>query len=77
MKKFVYKLNQDGKDLFYYVDDVDGDIFVDDIKLARVFTEKQIKDHDLDSTFEIGQEYFCPQLDQFITLESKPELIEI
>lgn len=74
---FVYKYNHNGKDLFYYVDDVEGDIFVDDINSARVFTEKQIKDYDLDSTFEIGQEYFCPQLDEFITLESKPQLTRL
>ena len=35
-KKYVYKYNHNGKDLFYYVDDFEGDMFVSDINDARV-----------------------------------------
>ena len=31
-KKYVYKYNHNGKDLYYYVDDIEGDMFFSDIK---------------------------------------------
>ena len=54
LEKYVYKYNHDGKDLYYYVDDVEGDMFVSDINDARIFTEKQIKYFQLDDAFDLG-----------------------
>ena len=76
-KKYVYKYNHNGKDLFYYVDDVEGDIFVSDINDARVFTGKQIKSFQLDSAFDIGNEIYCDEEGGYITLTEKPTRIEV
>ena len=76
-KKYVYKYNHNGKDLFYYVDDVEGDMFVSDINDARVFTGKQIKSFELDSAFDIGNEIYCDEEGDYITLTEKPTRIEV
>ncbi len=76
-KKYVYKYNHNGKDLFYYVDDVEGDMFVSDINDARVFTGKQIKSFQLDSAFDIGNEIYCDGEGGYITLTEKPTRIEV
>lgn len=76
-KKYVYKYNHNGKDLFYYVDDVEGDMFVSDINDARVFTGKQIKSFQLDSAFDIGNEIYCDEEGGYITLTEKPTRIEV
>ena len=76
-KKYVYKYNHNGKDLFYYVDDVEGDMFVSDINDARVFTGKQIKSFQLDSAFDIGNEIYCDEEGDYITLTEKPTRIEV
>ena len=76
-KKYVYKYNHNGKDLFYYVDDFEGDMFVSDINDARVFTGKQIKSFQLDSAFDIGNEIYCDEEGGYITLTEKPTRIEV
>ena len=76
-KKYVYKYNHNGKDLFYYVDDVEGDMFLSDINDARVFTGKQIKSFQLDSAFDIGNEIYCDEEGGYITLTEKPTRIEV
>lgn len=74
-KKYVYKYNHNGKDLFYYVDDVEGDMFVSDINDARIFTGKQINSLQLDSAFDIGSEIYCEE--GVITLTEKPLRVEV
>ena len=76
-KKYVYKYNHNGKDLYYYVDDVEGDMFVSDINDARIFTGKQIKSFQLDNSFDLGSEIFCEGGDGYITLVKKPVRIEV
>lgn len=77
VKKYVYKYNHNGKDLYYYVDDVEGDMFVSDINDARIFTGKQIKSFQLDNTFDLGSEIYCEEEGGYITLVEKPVRIEI
>lgn len=76
-KKYVYKYNHNGKLLFYYVDDVVGDMFVSDINDARVFTGKQIKYLQLDLAFDITTEIYSEEEGGYITLSEKPSIIEI
>jgi len=76
-KKYIYKYNHNGKDLFYYVDEVDGDLLVSDPNDAKIFTGKQIKSFDIDSSFSIGDEIFCDETGDYITLQSKPIRVEI
>jgi hypothetical protein len=76
-KKYVYKYNHNGKDLYYYVDDVEGDMFVSDINDARIFTGKQIKSFQLDNAFDLGSEIYCEEEDGYITLVEKPVRIEV
>ena len=84
-KKYVYKYNHNGKDLFYYVDTtglpyfllLKNDKLVSDINDARVFTGKQIKSFQLDSAFEIGNEISCDEEGGYITLTEKPTRIEV
>jgi hypothetical protein len=76
-KKYVYKYNHNGKDLYYYVDDVEGDMFVSDINDARIFTGKQIKSFQLDNAFDLGSEIYCEEEGGYITLVEKPVRIEV
>lgn len=62
---------------YWYVDDVDGDNFVLDIKHARIFTSKQIDDFSLDESFTIGEEIYCEEKDEFIILNSLPVKVKV
>lgn len=77
--RYFGSLNTDtlSKDLFYYVDDVEGDMFVSDINDARIFTGKQVKSFQLDSAFDIGNEIYCDEEGGYITLTEKPIRIEV
>ena len=44
IKKYVYKYDN----YYYYVDDVDGDVLVSDIEDARIFSEKQVTQFNID-----------------------------
>jgi hypothetical protein len=77
MKKFVYKYTENNKEYWYYVDDIEGDLFVLDINDARMFSEKEIKLFDLDNVFSIGDEIFCLETNTNIVLKSLPIKIEL
>jgi hypothetical protein len=76
-KKYAYKYNHNGKDLYYYVDDVEGDMFFSDINDAIIFTGKQIKSFQLDNAFDLGSEIYCEEEGEYITLVEKPVRIEV
>lgn len=76
-KKYVYKYNHHGKDIYYYVDDVEGDMFVSDINDARIFTGKQIKYLKLDNIFNLLDEIYYEEDGEYIQIIEKPILIEV
>ena len=77
MKKYVYKYNHNGKDLYYYTDDVNGDGLVSDLNDASIFSEKTLKHLDLDSVFNVGDEMFYEEENVFIKFIEKPVKIEV
>jgi hypothetical protein len=78
-KKYVYKYNHNGKDLYYYMElwSDSHHSFVSDINDARIFTGKQIKSFQLDNSFDLGSEIFCEGDGGYITLVKKPVRIEV
>lgn len=73
MDAYIFKY----KDYYYYTDDVNGDILVSSIDDARIFSEKQVKEYDLDTCFKIGDELFCEDTKELIKLDIIPQKIKI
>jgi len=88
-KKYVYKFNHNGKDLFY----VSGDVFDrgtsktrilavigSNINDARRFTGKEVKLQFLERRSKklwIGSEMYCKEEGGYIELDQNPDIIEV
>jgi hypothetical protein len=76
-KKFVLSYNHNGKDYFWYNNDVEGDSLISNINLASIFTGKQIKSFGLETGFNINDEVFCEDISDYITINTNTIWIEI
>lgn len=90
-KQYVYKYNHNGKDLFYYNDNVfDGGtskarvrvlaVLGSDINNARRFTGKRIKIHFLERRHQsifMGPEMYYKEEGCHIKLDQNPDIIEV
>ena len=77
MNVYAYIYDHDGKEYYWYNDDVEGDVLVSDIEDASLFSEKQVNDCQLDTYFIIRSEIYVPELNEYIDLNTFPVRIKV